>query len=278
MRRCRPPETRELVRRLGVVSASAGGLRDERPASPPGPGADQVGDGARDCPAGTVRGAAGVQGAWDLPTGPRAQCSPRPAWWRPWPAAAAAPATRPAVAARQIAAWRRPSAPRDPGRSAAADTAFGLDVLARLVRGVPGAEPGVLARPPWRARSAWRTWGRGARPPPRWPGAAPAGRRRPGGLAAGLQARSDALGGLNGPGVTLSAEQPGVGRPVAAAAAPATSTRWRPGTAPAWPRAPFLTDPAKAASQVNQVISADTRGHISQASARRTCSPTSAGC
>ena len=29
-------------------------------------------------------------------------------------------------------------------------------------------------------------------------------------------------------------------------------------------QAPFLTDPAKAASQVNQVISADTRGHISK--------------
>jgi serpin B len=29
-------------------------------------------------------------------------------------------------------------------------------------------------------------------------------------------------------------------------------------------RAPFLTDPAKAASQVNQVISADTHGHISK--------------
>ena len=33
---------------------------------------------------------------------------------------------------------------------------------------------------------------------------------------------------------------------------------------PGWPAAPFLTDPATAASQVNQVISADTRGHISK--------------
>ncbi len=82
-------------------------------------------------------------------------------------------------------------------------------------------------------------------------------------LAAGLQSRSAALAGLNGPGVTLSASNqvwadPSL--PPLAAYLNAVATGYGAGVA----RAPFLTDPAKAASDINQVISAGTRGHISK--------------
>jgi serpin B len=82
-------------------------------------------------------------------------------------------------------------------------------------------------------------------------------------LAAGLQARSAALGGLNGPGVTLSASNqvwadPSL--PPLSGYLNAVATGYGAGVA----QAPFLTDPAQAAGQINRVISADTRGHISK--------------
>jgi serpin B len=80
-------------------------------------------------------------------------------------------------------------------------------------------------------------------------------------LAAGLQARTDALGALGGPGVTLAPSDevwadpalPPLNRYLDAVA-----TGYRAGVA----QAPFLTDPAKAADEVNAAIAAATRGHI----------------
>jgi serpin B len=82
-------------------------------------------------------------------------------------------------------------------------------------------------------------------------------------LSAGLQARSAALAGLNGPGVTLSASNrvwadPSL--PPRPGYLDAVATGYGAGLA----QAPFLTSPARAASAVNGAISADTRGHIRQ--------------
>jgi serine protease inhibitor len=82
-------------------------------------------------------------------------------------------------------------------------------------------------------------------------------------LSAGLQARSNALGGLDGPGVTLSPSD----RVWADPTLPplrgylnSVATGYGAGLT----QAPFLTSPAKAATQINNAISADTRGHISR--------------
>jgi serine protease inhibitor len=81
-------------------------------------------------------------------------------------------------------------------------------------------------------------------------------------LDAGLQARSRALAGLNGPGVTLSPSNqvwadPSL--PPQRGYLNAVATGYGAGIA----QAPFLTDPAQAAGQVNKAISAETSGHIS---------------
>ena len=172
---------------------------------------------------------------------------------RPQPAVAAVAVTR-GVAVSEPAA--------DPRPFGAADTAFGLDVLRAWCAQYPGQN---LVFSPSTLASALGMAYLGAR------GATAAGMATvlhlpaDGGTAldAGLQARSDALGGLNGPGVTLSASNqvwadPAL--PPLAGYLNAVATGYGAGIA----RAPFLTDPAKAASQVNQVISADTRGHISK--------------
>ena len=172
---------------------------------------------------------------------------------------AAATAAVPAVAVtRGVAATEPAASPRPFG---AADTAFGLDVLRAWCAQYPGQN---LVFSPSTLASALGMAYLGAR------GATAAAMATvlhlPAGggtaLAAGLQARSDALGGLDGPGVTLSASNqvwadPSL--PPLAGYLNAVATGYGAGVA----RAPFLTDPAKAASQVNQVISAETRGHIS---------------
>ena len=168
--------------------------------------------------------------------------------------------TVPAVAITKGVAATEPAA--DPRPLGTADTAFGLDVLHAWCAQHPGQN---LVFSPSTLASALGMAYLGAR------GATAEGMaaalRLPAGaatsLAAGLQARSAALGGLDGPGVTLSASNqvwadPSL--PPLSGYLNAVATGYSAGVA----RAPFLTDPAKAASEVNQAISADTRGHISK--------------
>ncbi len=80
-------------------------------------------------------------------------------------------------------------------------------------------------------------------------------------LAAELQARSTALRGLSGPGVTVASSDqiwadPGL--PTSPGYLNAVATGYRAGVA----RVPLQHDPARAAQQIDQAISAATRGHI----------------
>ena len=82
-------------------------------------------------------------------------------------------------------------------------------------------------------------------------------------LEAGLQARSAALRGADGPGVTVSsADQvwadPGV--PTLRSYLNAVATGYGAGVA----RAPLLSDPGQAEREINQAIATATRGHIPQ--------------
>jgi serpin B len=82
-------------------------------------------------------------------------------------------------------------------------------------------------------------------------------------LEAELQARTAALGRLDGPGVTLAASDQVWADPTLKTLRSylnAVATGYHAGVA----QAPFSTDPAKAADEINQAISAATRGHISQ--------------
>ena len=82
-------------------------------------------------------------------------------------------------------------------------------------------------------------------------------------LEAELQARTKALGSLDGPGVTLAASDQVWTDPTLTTLRSylnAVATGYHAGVA----QAPFSTDPAKAAAEINQAISAATRGHISQ--------------
>jgi serine protease inhibitor len=90
----------------------------------------------------------------------------------------------------------------------------------------------------------------------------PAGTSRPA-LEAELQARMKALGSLSGPGVTLAASDQVWADPSLTTLRSylnAVATGYDAGVA----QAPFSTDPATAAAEINQAISAATRGHISQ--------------
>jgi serine protease inhibitor len=82
-------------------------------------------------------------------------------------------------------------------------------------------------------------------------------------LEAELQARIEALGSLDGPGVTLAASDQVWADPTLTTLSSylnAVATGYHAGVA----QAPFSTNPAKAATEINQAISAATRGHISQ--------------
>jgi serine protease inhibitor len=82
-------------------------------------------------------------------------------------------------------------------------------------------------------------------------------------LAAQLQARSKALGALDGPGVTLAAVNQVWADPsytTLRGYLNAAATGYDAGL----DKAPFSSDPAKAAAEINQAISAATRGHISK--------------
>jgi serpin B len=168
--------------------------------------------------------------------------------------------TGPAVTVARGAAAVEPAA--DPRPFGAADTAFGLSVLRDWCAQYPGRN---LVFSPSTLASALGMAYLGAR------GATAAAMARvldlPAGggpaLAAGLQARTDALGALDGPGVTVSASNRVWADPSLTPLRGylnAVATGYGAGLA----QAPFLTSPAAAASQLNSAVSADTRGHITK--------------
>jgi serpin B len=151
----------------------------------------------------------------------------------------------------------------DPRPLAAADTGFGLDVMRAWCAQNPGQN---LVFSPSTLASALGLAYLGAR------GATasamarvldlPAGISRAA-LEAELQARMKALGRLDGPGVTLAASDQVWADPTLTTLRSylnAAATGYNAGVA----QAPFGADPAKAAAEINQAISAATRGHISQ--------------
>jgi serpin B len=145
---------------------------------------------------------------------------------------------------------------------AAADTGFGLDVMRAWCAENPGQN---LVFSPSTLASALGMAYLGARGSTATAMARvldlPAATRAA--LEAELQARTAALGRLDGPGVTLAASDQVWADPTLKTLRSylnAVATGYHAGVA----QAPFSTDPAKAADEINQAISAATRGHISQ--------------
>jgi serpin B len=146
---------------------------------------------------------------------------------------------------------------------AAADTGFGLDVMRAWCAQNPGRN---LVFSPSTLASALGLAYLGARGSTATAMARvldlPAGTSRAT-LEAELQARITALGHLDGPGVTLAASDQVWADPTLKTLGSylnAVATAYHAGVA----EAPFSSDPAKAADEINQAISAATRGHISQ--------------
>lgn len=146
---------------------------------------------------------------------------------------------------------------------AAADTGFGLDVMRAWCAENPGQN---LVFSPSTLASALGMAYLGARGSTATAMARvldlPAGTSRAA-LEAELQARIAALGSLDGPGVTLAASDQVWADPTLKTLGSylnAVATGYHAGVA----QAPFSSDPAKAAAEINQAISAATRGHISQ--------------
>ncbi len=171
-----------------------------------------------------------------------------------------APAAPPSPVLTRGVALAEPAA--DPKPFAAADTAFGLDVLRAWCAQHPGQN---LVFSPSTLASALGMAYLGAR------GGTAAGMAQVlhlpadagAALDAGLQARSDALGMLGGPGVILAASNQVWADPALITSRgylDSVATGYRAGLA----RAPFGTDPSQAANEINSAISAATRGHIAQ--------------
>jgi serine protease inhibitor len=169
-----------------------------------------------------------------------------------------APATASAVVMARGVAAVEPAA--DPRPLAEADTQFGLDVLREWCAQYPGQN---LVFSPSTLASALGMAYLGARGDtasamakvlhlPSDDAAA---------LAAGLQARSDALGKLDGPGVTVAASNQVWADP-ALTTSPGYLNSVATGYGAGVAKAPFSTDPAEAAQEINTAISAATRGHI----------------
>jgi serpin B len=148
----------------------------------------------------------------------------------------------------------------DPRPFGAADTAFGLDVLGAWCAQYPQRNlvfsPSTLATALGMAYLGAR--GTTAQVMARVLHLPAAGGQA---LAAGLQARWAALGRLDGPGVTLAASNqvwadPSL--PPLRGYLNAVATGYDSGVA----QTPFSTDPQRAADEINNSISAATRGHI----------------
>jgi len=155
------------------------------------------------------------------------------------------------------AAAREPAA--DPRPFGAADTAFGLSVLGAWCRADPQANivlsPASLATGLGLAYLGARGGtARAVARVLRLPAAGSA-------LEAGLHARSAALSALNGPGATVAASDQLWADPSLR-----TTSDYLNGIASSYDaglrRVPLLSDPARAAAQINAVIAAATRGHI----------------
>jgi serpin B len=151
----------------------------------------------------------------------------------------------------------------NPQPLAAADTGFGLDVMRAWCAQNPGQN---LVFSPSTLASALGMAYLGARGATATAMARvldlPAGTSRAA-LEAELQARMKALGSLDGPGVTLAASDQVWADPTLKTLRSyldAVATGYHAGVA----QAPFSADPAKAAAEINQAISAATRGHISR--------------
>jgi len=150
----------------------------------------------------------------------------------------------------------------DPRPYGAADTAFGLDLLGAWCRADPRAN---LVLSPSSLASGLGMAYLGARN-----GTATAMANvlhlpsaSGGPLAAGLQARSAALRGLSGPGVTVTASDqvwadPGL--PLQAGYLNSVATGYHAGVA----QAPLLKSPGQAAQQINRAIATATQGQIPQ--------------
>jgi serpin B len=173
-------------------------------------------------------------------------------------ASAGGPPAAPTVAVTRGVAAVEPAA--DPRPLGAADTGFGLGVLRDWCAQYPGRN--LVFSPSTLASSLGLAF-LGAR------GTTAAGMARVldlpasagAALTAGLQARSNGLGRLNGPGVTVSASNQVWADPTLTTAPGylnAVATGYGAGVA----RVPFLSRPASAADQVNGTIAAQTRGHI----------------
>jgi serine protease inhibitor len=172
------------------------------------------------------------------------------------PASSRQPATDVFIA-RGVAA-AEPAA--DPRPFAAADTAFGLDVLRAWCAEYPGQN---LVFSPSTLASALGMAYLGARGATASAMASVLHLPADGSaaLAAGLQARSDALGKLDGPGVTVAGSNQVWADPTLPTLKGylnSVATGYGAGLA----QAPFSTDPAKAAAEIDGAISAATRGHI----------------
>jgi serine protease inhibitor len=176
-------------------------------------------------------------------------------------------ATTPPAKTRVDAAMVRGVATAEPAVSpaplAAADTGFGLGVMRAWCAENPGQN---LVFSPSTLASALGLAYLGARGATATAMARvldlPAATSRTA-LEAALQARMKALSGLDGPGVTLAASDQVWADPTLTMLSSylnAVATGYQAGVA----QAPFSTDPAKAASEINQAISAATRGHINQ--------------
>ncbi len=150
----------------------------------------------------------------------------------------------------------------DPKPFGAADTAFGLDVMRDWCAQSPGQN---LVFSPSTLASALGMAYLGAR------GATAAELAKVlhlpessrAALAAGLQARLKALSSLDGPGVTVAASDQVWTDPTLTTLRSylnEVATGYAAGVA----KAPFSTDPAEAAAEINAAISAATRGHITQ--------------
>jgi serine protease inhibitor len=157
-------------------------------------------------------------------------------------------------------AAREPAA--DPRPYGAADTAFGLSVLGAWCRQDPRANlvlsPASLATGLGMAYLGARgSTAQAMARVLRLPAAGPAA------LEAGLHARSSALRGLEGPGVTLAESDQLWTDPslrTRAGFLDAMASSYGAGLA----RVPLLTDPGAAASRIDAAIAEATRGHIPQ--------------
>src|SRR5580693_1860813 len=171
--------------------------------------------------------------------------------------AAASPPPPPKPGITRGVAFRVP--PADPRPYGAADTAFGLDVLGAWCRRDP--TDNIVLSPESLATGLGLAYlgARGATASAmarvlHLPALGPA-------LLAGLHARSGALRGLDGPGVTVAGSDHVWADPSLTTERGYLNDVATGYGAGLW-RAPLLTDPGQAVRQINASIDAATRGHI----------------